>query len=301
MRSERFLHLTRKNAMKRFEGGPTRPKITSIWENALRLFVIVLIAGLMGVGVAGAQQTGPQPVQQAPVPPQSSPRIEVLLTPYLWLPWSASTVRPNDSRIPSASSTVDPGTLISHLTWVPFMGAAELRYGPYGAMFDYIHAPVKSGVDSKAQLFSGATAGTTEDSGTAMFLYRPWAQPDQSIDVGVGVRAWGIAGDIKLNQGLLPAVSVASGLSWADPLIGGRYHRELGNGFGLTAYGDVGGFGLGAQVDWQILLTLDYRLNSWVDLRGGIRSLNFTYRAARAEFTDHMYGPIFAATFHFNP
>jgi hypothetical protein len=42
-------------------------------------------------------------------------------------------------------------------------------------------------------------------------------------------------------------------------------------------------------------------LNSWVDLRSGIRSLNFTYRAARAEFTDHMYGPIFAATFHFNP
>ena len=266
-----------------------------------RLFVVILIAGLMGVGAAGAQQTGPQPVQPAPVPPQASPRIEVLLTPYVWLPWTASTVSPYNSRIPSASSTVDPGTLISHLTWVPFMGAAELRYGAYGAMFDYIHAPVKSGANSKAQLFSGATTGMTEDSGTAMFLYRPWAQSDQSIDVGVGVRAWGIAGDIKLNQGLLPPVSVANGLSWADPLIGGRYHRELGNGFGLTAYADVGGFGLGAQVDWQILLTLDYRLNSWVDLRGGIRSLNYTYRGKSAEFTEHLYGPILAATFHFNP
>ena len=48
---------------------------------------------------------------------------------------------------------------------------------------------------------------------------------------------------------------------WADPLIGGRYHRELGNGFGLTAYGDVGGFGVGAHSDWQVLGTIDYTLN----------------------------------------
>src|SRR5947207_780478 len=36
---------------------------------------------------------------------------------------------------------------------------------------------------------------------------------------------------------------------WTDPLIGARYHRDLGNGFGLTAYGDIGGFGIGAHVD----------------------------------------------------
>ena len=265
--------------------------------------IVALIAGLtaVGIGAARAQQTSPQPVQQAPVSSPASPAFEVLLTPYLWLPWIASNVNPNNARLPGAANTVSPGPLISHLTWVPFMGAAEFRYGAFGMTFDYLHVPVKTGVDSKAQLFSGATTGVTEDSGTAMFLYRPWAQPDQYVDVGVGVRAWGIAGDIKLNQGLLPAVAVANGLSWADPLIGARYHRELGNGFGLTTSADVGGFGLGAQIDWQILGTLDYRVNSRLDLHGGIRSLNFTYRGARAEFTEHIYGPILAATFHFNP
>ena len=47
--------------------------------------------------------------------------------------------------------------------------------------------------------------------------------------------------DLNLNAGLLPATSVSRSGGWTDPLLGGRYHRELGNGFGLTAYGDVGG------------------------------------------------------------
>ena len=96
-------------------------------------------------------------------------------------------------------------------------------------------------------------------------------------------------------------MAVANGLSWADPLIGARYHRELGNGFGLTTSADVGGFGLGAQIDWQILGTLDYRVNSRLDLHGGIRSLNFTYRGARAEFTEHIWSDPRGDAFHFNP
>ena len=115
-----------------------------------------------------------------------------------------------------------------------------------------------------------------------MFLYRPFAQPDQYLDVGVGVRAWGFAGDISLRRGLLPAVSVVNGLSWADPMIAARYHRDLGNGFGATAYADVGGFGVGAHVDWQVIGTLDYAANNWIDLNAGFRSLNFNYTAQRA-------------------
>jgi hypothetical protein len=72
-----------------------------------------------------AAQANDQPVM-APAPWQD---IEVRLTPNFLLPWVSSRVRPADTRIPSASATVEPGTLISHLTRVPFMGAAELRDG----------------------------------------------------------------------------------------------------------------------------------------------------------------------------
>jgi hypothetical protein len=244
---------------------------------------------------ARAQQAGSSPSE----PTLAWQNIEILATPYLWLPWSSSTVRPSNTRIASESTTVDAGTLIDHLTWVPFMGSVEIRDDAFGLVLDYFHAPIKTGVSTGGILFSGATTGIAEDSGTAMFLYRPLVQPDQYVDIGMGVRAWGIAGNITLNQGLLSAETVSSGLSWADPLIGARYHHDFGNGFSATAYGDVGGFGLGAHIDWQLVGTLDYAVNSWVDLHGGFRSLNFNYGGPRADFAAQMYGPILSATFRF--
>jgi hypothetical protein len=179
------------------------------------------------------------------------------------------------------------------------MGAAEFRDGLYGLMIDFIHAPLKSGIGTRDILFRGAKSGLTIDSGTAMFTYRPLVLPNQYLDVGIGMRGWGLDGDIQLNQGLLPPANVSKGLAWADPLLGVRYHRDIGNGYSMTAYGDVGGFGLGAHIDWQLVATIDYAMNSWIELHGGFRSLNFNYGGRRADFDVHMNGPILSATFRF--
>jgi hypothetical protein len=222
--------------------------------------------------------------------------VEVLAQPYLWLPWtnvSAQTARA------SASDTIGAGDLISHLTWVPFMGAAEFRNGAWGLMADYIHAPIKSGIGTRKILFGSDQGQLTLDTGTAILFYRTVVSPDQYVDLGVGVRAWGIDGGIALNQGLLPAVTVTKGLAWADPLIAARYHRDLGNGLSATAYGDVGGFGAGANIDWQLIGTIDYAIRPGVDLHAGFRSLNFNIGSTPVSSTVHMYGPIISATFRF--
>ncbi len=139
----------------------------------------------------------------------------------------------------------------------------------------------------------------TIDTASAVALYRPLSTPDQSLDVGLGFRAWGLDGQISLNQGLLPAVVVSNGISWADPLIAGRYHRELGNNFSVTAYADVGGFGVGAHLDWQMIGTIDYAMRPGVYLHAGFRSLNFNVSDTHAGFNVNLYGPILAASFHF--
>jgi len=258
-----------------------------------RLLGALVVAALSGTGFheARAQQVSPPPAGQ----------IEVLATPYLWLPWTSVGVRPSDTRIPSASDTIGPGDLISHLTWVPFMGQVEFRNGPIGLLADYIHVPLKAGISTRNILFTGGAGGLTINTGTAMFLYRPVALPDQYVDVGAGFRAWGFDGDISLSPRfqLLPAVNISHGGAWADPLIAMRYHLELGNGYSATAYGDVGGFGIGAHVDWQLVGTIDYALRPGVDLHAGFRSLNFNLGAPRADFNVNMYGPIVSATFRF--
>jgi hypothetical protein len=283
---------------------------------------VVVVAALMGLCAfpVRAQLTYVQPAQAViaqPVPPAvtqlgqapaaqpalsvPSPLagIEVLATPYFWMPWTNVGVKPSDTRISSASGTVDFGQLFTHLTWVPFMGEVEFRDGPFGVMTDYIHAPLRAGVNTRNIVFSGGTGGVTIDTGTAMFLYRALAQPEQYVDVGLGLRAWGFDGGITLNQGLLPSFNVTRGTAWADPLIGARYHRDLGNGFGATVYGDVGGFGVGAHIDWQALVTVDYAVKDWIDLRAGFRDMGFNYGLDRSNLYVNMYGPILGATFRF--
>jgi hypothetical protein len=275
-----------------------------------RLFRAVAIFALFVVGAfpALAQQPVWQPPPMAgatsgPSAPMASglQGLEIIATPYLWLPWTATTLNPRDSRIPSGSGTVGPGTLVDHLTWVPFMGSLEFRDGPVGGLFDFIHAPVKTGITTKDIIFGSGEGGLVITTGTAMFLYRALVLPNQYVDAGLGVRAWGLAGNLTLNgkRRLLPNVTLASGESWADPLIGARYHFNFGNGYGATAYGDVGGFGLGAHIDWQLIGTVDYSYNSWIDLHAGFRSLNFNYSAQRTGLNVNMYGPIIAASLHF--
>jgi hypothetical protein len=78
-------------------------------------FAFVLACALAATAApmrSSAQQSSPPALQG----------IQVLATPYLWLPWTSVNVHPNSSRIQSQSNTIDPGQMITHLTWVPFMG-----------------------------------------------------------------------------------------------------------------------------------------------------------------------------------
>jgi hypothetical protein len=226
---------------------------------------------------------------------------QFFVTPYLWLASVHATTLTPLAREPQVNSNVSTIDLLSHLDGAPFMGSFEVRYGSLGFLADAIHLPVSTKITTHDIFYNGGNAALTADTGTGIALYRFLEDQVQFADAGLGFRAWGFSSRVELNPGLLPGVSVNPGGGWADPLIGGRYHRELGNGFGLTAYGDVGGFGVGAHTDWQVLGTIDYTLNASWNLHLGYRSLNFniTGSEARFGFDVHMRGPIFAGTFRF--
>jgi len=226
---------------------------------------------------------------------------QFLVTPYLWLASvHATTLTPLEHE-PQVNSNVSTIDLLSHLDGAPFMGSFEVRYGSLGFLTDAIHLPVSTKITTHDVFYSGGNAALKADQGTGIALYRFLEDTVQFADGGLGFRAWGFSSRMELNPGLLPGVAVNPGGGWADPLIGARYHRELGNGFGLTAYGDVGGFGIGAHTDWQVLGTIDYTLNPSWNLHLGYRSLNFdiTGSEGRFGFNVHLRGPIIAGTFRF--
>jgi hypothetical protein len=199
------------------------------------------------------------------------------------------------------SASADAAEVLGDLSGVPFMGAVELRDGPFSLLGDALHVPLGVPITTRNIFFSGGKAGLTTNTGTAVLLYHVLNQPVQSLDAGAGFRAWAFYSDLTLNGRLLPTVSVSGNLGWGDPLLAARYHRELGRGFGVSAYGDVGGFGVAAHIDWQLIGTIDYGLKPWVTLRLGYRTLNFNIEPSGSPFgyNVHMKGPILAATFRF--
>jgi hypothetical protein len=275
----------KEQAMKRYPGFPGR------CHDRIRSMLVYAVVVAAAIGIGGH----PAHAQEATF----GSKWEALVTPYMWISFVDVGINPSNGRLPSASGTIGFDQLVEHLSWVPFMGAAEFRNGPIGIAFDYLHAPVRTGINTRNILFGGGTNGSTADVGNITFLYRAIADPNQNLDIGAGVRVWGFKSSLSLNEGLLPAVNITNGGSWADPLIAARYHRELGNGFGATVYGDVGGFGLGADLDWQVIGTVDYAFKPGIDLHAGFRSLNFNQTVPRAGIDVNMYGPIIAATFRF--
>jgi len=255
--------------------------------------VFAVLATVAGIA------SGPRTVSAQDVTTPSG--YQFFVTPYLWLASVHATTLTPLAREPEVNSNVSTIDLLSHLDGAPFMGSFEARYGALGFLADAIHLPVSTKITTHNIFFQGGNAELKADTGTGIALYRFFQDPVQFADGGFGFRAWGFSSDLSLNLGQLQGQTSNHAGSWTDPLIGGRYHRDLGNGWGLTGYGDVGGFGVGAHVDWQVLGTVDYSLSPSWDLHLGYRSLNFniTGSQGRFGFDVHMRGPIIAGTFRF--
>jgi hypothetical protein len=227
--------------------------------------------------------------------------VQYFVTPYLWLAGVYATTTTPLERAPKVNSSVGPFEMLGDLKGAPFMGSAEIRVGPIGLVGDVLHVPVDTNITTRNAFFQGGNAAVAMNTGTALVLYRILDAPSQYADFGAGFRSWGFSQNISLNPGLLPGAAVNRSAGWGDPLLAGRYHYDFGNRFGVTAYGDIGGFGVGAHADWQVIGTVDYALNSWLSIPAGYRSLNFNYSASDSNlgFNVQTRGPIFAGTLRF--
>lgn len=248
--------------------------------------VFVAICMLLFACAAKAEETTP-------------PRLEFYFTPYLWISGTSGDFSTRNPNIPTQTATASFGDILSHLNSVPVMGAFEVRYGRFGLLADIIAVSLKGDVPTKGPAFNGGSAKLTEFIATIMATYRALELRNQFLDVGIGVRPVAYWTEFTFNSGVLPGFSRSPSVSWADPLLGARYHLDLSKRFGLTAYGDVGGFGAGSNLTWQLLGTVDYRFNQWLVMHTGYRHLHIDYRGDVLHADTALSGPIIGATIRF--
>jgi hypothetical protein len=82
-------------------------------------------------------------------------------------------------------------------------------------------------------------------------------------------------------------------------MVGVRARADVGSGFYLTAWGNVGGFGAAADLDWDIFGGVGYEWNSWLSSIVGYRHLVVDHDHEGFVYDVTQTGPVIGGVFRF--
>jgi hypothetical protein len=170
------------------------------------------------------------------------------VTLYGWLPAITGAKQfPEDGL----SIDLDSGDVLDALQFA-FFGAAEVRNGRFGLVFDLAYADLGQDGQARGALIPGgapafASVDTTLLMATAVAAYRFAEAPGGWLDIYGGLRFTDMSADMSVS---LPtfgcAASRSASVDWVDVIVGARGHRAIDDRWSVTGLVDVGGFGIGS-------------------------------------------------------
>ena len=201
-----------------------------------------------------------------------------------------------------ANVNVNFDQISNHIDWSPppVMLKGEVRDGRFAFFTEFIYLNLEAEGTSPGPFHISAAA----DLNPLLLLtfggsYRVVDNGTAILDVLAGGRLWQLDADLTLTGPRGGEVSASGSQTWIDPLIGVAGSVGLGNGFGLYAEADVGGFGVGADIDWQVQGALQYKFNDWLTLEAGYRYLDVDYDNDGFVWDVRMQGPVIGVKLRF--
>jgi len=172
-----------------------------------------------------------------------------------------------------------------------FMGYFEASKGPWGFGSDTIYMalgtftevpPANVDVKQLAWTFWGIRE------------INPWA------DLVFGARWNRIEGELDFKG---PDIQVRDTKNWVDPLVGVRLSSDRSRRFHAGFLADIGGFGLGSDLAWEIFPTVGVNLGRHATATFGYRWLDMDYETGegneRFGYDVLIQGPAFGLSFSF--
>ncbi|MFZ0085867.1 MAG: hypothetical protein WAK78_11310 [Candidatus Acidiferrales bacterium] len=203
------------------------------------------------------------------------------VSPYLWFAGAHGNLGgPNGQEVGFSAS---PGDLLSHLR-IGLMGVAEPRYKRIVMPLDIIWIRLGSDKALPNTPSQGvANARMTEFILTQKLGYRVIDSERVKIDALAGFRYWHYGESVSFTTNTL---NFSASQNWVDPLVGGRITGILTPKVEVTIGGDVGGWGVASQIDYQVFGLLGYRIKPALALQVGYRYLYFDYRRSSGTYLD---------------
>ena len=223
--------------------------------------------------------------------PDSSNKYHIFLEPYFFTPAMSGTA--DIGNLPNTFVCVPAADLLKNLKSGGML-YAELHNNRLAFTSDLVYAHLSQDATSKKEVIEG-TADIKQFWWELEGLYRvnPW------LETGLGVRFY------NLTTGFNLTVSAPGGPAsradqktniWIDPLIVTRLMKWVSNRWFLSLRADLGGFGIGSRLSWQLQPLVGYKASRLLQLSLGYRVISMDYNNQKTSndkflFDIEEYGP----------
>jgi hypothetical protein len=128
-------------------------------------------------------------------------------------------------------------------------------------------------------------------------------------EIGAGARLNNIQTDIDVRRYVIgpgnptEEVSESASKTWVDPIIITRLSADIKDKWLFQLRGDVGGFGVGSDLAWQVQAYAGFRFTKLFQLTAGYRILSIDYDkgedSERFTYNVDTFGPVIRFGFNF--
>ena len=195
----------------------------------------------------------------------------------------------------------NPGDIFNKLQMAAML-YAEARTDKWAITTDWVYMKLNQEL-TPGKLLNSGTVHAKQSIWEVAGLYRIlpfW-------EMGLGGRVNYLQTAIDARRNVFPAgteeVSGKHDDTWFDPIIITRLSTDINDKWLFQFRGDVGGFGLGSDLTWQLQAYAGYRFTKGFQITAGYRVLNTDYRkeSAYTEFVFNMkeFGPVIRFGFNF--
>ena len=209
------------------------------------------------------------------------------IAPYLVAPYMSGelTVLGRDAAVEA-----EPGDIFSTLQ-IGAMLYAEARKGPWAIAGDALYVRLEQASEGDGAVVT-AKQMAFELSGFRRII--------DGVEVLLGGRLHLIDVGISFPA---PDSTVSDNRTWADPIVGVRLRLPDSSRLILGLRADIGGFGLGSDLTWQLYPLVGYRFSGLLAVVVGYRVVDMKYSAGEGSelFAIDMtkFGPELGLVFHF--
>ena len=257
---------------------------------------------------ASALLCGPSPASAQSASASGGWTFEV--TPYLWASGLKGDVQAGS--LPPTRMDMSFSDIWDTLDFTA-MGTFEARKGRWGFLFDAIYIKLSdSGTATQAGPGPiGSTLTATADLTvkqtilTAGAAYRV-SEGRSPLDIIGGLRYTNLDVSADIGASLFGpvgggarTVSRNGDKNWVDPYVGVRIQHPIAERWTLDGYADVGGFGVGSDLTWQVVAGAKFDFSKSLSLRFGYRHMDINYDNGGVLYDATMKGPYIGLAIRF--